>query len=178
MWRAALCLTGLLLPEMAAFADDATIADVEVSQSIDGEPLNPQGRFSDDLTGQPPRYYVWRDAEGWHLRTASQNGRLIKFTGSVKLQGGTFSKLRSVGLERRGSAADRWTVAEDRSQVDFEILTTSSFDGFDLTVSDDDAYITFDLRMGNRKYPRRIFIGREGQHPAQTEFTLPAAREE
>jgi hypothetical protein len=177
MWRAALCLT-VFLPGTLARGDDELTTDVEVSQSIDGEPLNPQGRFSDDLTGQPPRYYVWRDVEGWHLRTASQNNRLIKFTGSITLHGGTFSKLRSVGLERRGSAADTWTVAEDRSQVDFEILTTSSFDGFDFTVSDDDAYITFDLIMGKRKFPKRIFIGRDGQHPAETEFTLPAADRE
>jgi hypothetical protein len=177
MLRAAPCLLALLLLGTAAGADDET-TEVEVSQSIDGEPLNPQGRFSDDLTGQTPRYYVWRDVEGWHLRTASQNGRLIKFTGSITLHGATFSKLRSVGLERRGGAADTWTVAEDRSQVDFEILTTSSFDGFDFTVSQDDAYITFDLTMGKRKFPKRIFIGRDGQHPAETEFTLPAADDE
>jgi hypothetical protein len=65
-------------------------------------------------------------------------------------------------------------VADDRSQVEFEIQTTSSFDGFDFTVSDD-AYITFDLSIGNRKYPKRIFIGRDGQHPAEAKFTLPAA---
>jgi hypothetical protein len=175
MPRAAPCLLLLLLSGMAARADDESTTEVEVSLSIDGEPLNPQGRFSDDLTGQPPRYYVWRDVEGWHLRTASQNNRLIRFTGSIALQGGTFSKLRTVGLERRGSAADTWTVSDDRTQVEFEILTTSSFDGFDFTVSEQDAYITFDLMMGKRKFPKRIFIGREGQHPAETEFTVPAA---
>jgi hypothetical protein len=174
MLRAAICLALLLLWGAAASADDEPAADVEISQSIDGEPLNPQGRFSDDLTGQPSRYYVWRDVEGWHLRTASQRNRLSKFMGSIVLHGGTFSKLRPVGLERRGGGADDWTVAEDRSQVEFEIQTTSSFDGFDFTVSDD-AYITFDLTIGNRKYPKRIFIGRDGQHPAETKFTLPAA---
>ena len=92
-----------------------------------------------------------------------ENARLIKFTGSITLQGGTFSKLREVGLERTGGAADSWTVAEDRSQVDFVILTTSSFDGFDFTVSGEDAFVTFNLIMGKRKFPKRIFIGRDGQ---------------
>lgn len=164
----------LLPPSVVISADDDDAGEVEVSLSSDGEPLDPQGRYSDDLKNQPPRYYVWRDVEGWHLRTASQNARLIKFTGSITLQGGTFSKLREVGLERTGGAADSWTVAEDRSQVDFVILTTSSFDGFDFTVSGEDAFVTFNLIMGKRKFPKRIFIGRDGQHPAETEFTLPA----
>jgi hypothetical protein len=149
---------------------------VEVTASIDGEVLDPSGRFSDDLTGQPPRYYVWRDSDEWRLRSASQRNRLIRFHGSIQLVGGTFGKLRPIGLERRGGAADKWTVSEDRTHLDFEILTTGSFDGFDFSVTGAGAHITFDLKMGKRPLPRRIYIGSEGQHPAEAEFTLPAAR--
>ncbi len=176
MVRIGICFLAAAWPAAVILADDAPAVTVDVTESIDGEPLDPQGRFSNDLTGQPPRYYVWRDSEGWHLRSASQRGRLIRFHGSITLTGGTFNKLRPVGLERRGSAADSWQVSEDRSRVDFEIKTTSSFDGFDFSVNDRDAYITFDLSMGNRKFLKRIYIGSDGQHPANAEFTLPASR--
>lgn len=174
--RPSFCFLIAFGPVATLIADDAPPAEIEVTQSIDGEPLDPQGRFSDNLTRQTPRYYVWRDTEGWHLRSASQRGRLVRFHGSIVLTGGTFNKLRPVGLETRGSAADSWQVAEDRSRVDFEIKTTSSFDGFDFTINDRDAFITFDLSMGNRKFLKRIYIGSDGQHPAKAEFTLPASR--
>lgn len=157
-------------------AGDETPPESAASLTSDGEPLNPRGRYSDTLVQQTPRYYVWQDSEGWHLRTASQRGRLIRFQGSINVTGGTISKLREVGLERRGSAADAWTVSEDRTQVEFEIATTSSFDGFDFTITGAGAQLEFDLSMGKRQFPRRIYIGRDGQHPAETKFTLPANR--
>lgn len=173
MHRMACLAIAFLTAATDGLASDA--AEVAITQSADGDPLDPSGRFSDDLTGQPPRYYVWRDSEGWHIRSASQRNRLIRFHGSITLIGGTFGKLRPVGLERRGGAADKWQLSEDRSQLEFEILTTSSFDGFDFSIDGSGAHVTFDLNMGKRKFPKRIYIGSEGQHPADAEFTLPAA---
>lgn len=175
----ATCLTvliGSMLCGGLGLADDDAPSESAQSPSIDGEPLNPRGRYSNTLVRQTPRYYLWQDSEGWHLRTASQQGRLIRFQGSITVSGGTIGKLREVGLERRGGAADTWTVSEDRTQVDFEIATAGSFDGFDFTISGAQAQIEFDLSMGKRQFPRRIYIGRDGQHPAETKFTLPASR--
>jgi hypothetical protein len=169
-------LSGAVLLGSLGLADDDAATQTGESLSIDGEPLNPRGRYSDTLVRQTPRYYVWQDTEGWHLRTASQRGRLIRFQGTIKVTGGTISKLREVGLERRGSGADTWTVSEDRTQVEFEIATTSSFDGFDFTITGADAQLEFDLSMGKRQFPKRIYIGRDGQHPAETKFTLAANR--
>jgi len=153
-----------------ARADDADIGP----KTADGQAISPSGRFSDDLTGARARYYVWSDGDTWHLRTCSRRNVFAKFTGTVKLNNGTFNRLRQIGLERKGRYADKWSVSQDRRTITFEIWTTSSFDGFDFDVNGADATVEFDVKIGGEARPGRIYIGNEGLHPTEAKFTFPA----
>lgn len=139
------------------------------------EDLSPIGKPEQDLVQvNNARYYVWHDSTGWHLRTASR--AVATFSGSIKLDGGTFGKLRTIGFETKGSAADRWGVNPDRTELRFEIVTGGSFDGFDFDVRGSDAQIEFDLKMFKtpQARPGRIYIGRSGTHPKEATFRFPA----
>jgi len=163
-------LMGLLAVPVPVCADDTSAGP----KTPDGRAISPIGRFSDDLTGSPARYYVWSDREGWHLRTCSRGNVFGKFTGTIKLNGGTFNRLRQIGLERTGRRRDKWSVSEDRRTITFEIWTTSSFDGFDFDVNGMDSKVEFDLKIGDRKRPGRVFIGSDGLHPTGAKFEFPA----
>jgi len=144
--------------------------------------LSPNGRpVQDKVKVKSMRYFVWNDSSGWHLRTASKAKR--KFIGTIKLTEGTFGKMRAVGLENKGKMADRWVVNKERNEIQFEILTAGSFDGFDISAKGSgSAKVEFDLkfmdptRAGTKpeSQPKKIFIGRIEQHPKTGEFSFSA----
>ncbi|HEX6984711.1 MAG TPA: hypothetical protein VF170_05010, partial [Planctomycetaceae bacterium] len=134
--------------------------------------LDPRGRPDERLIDQPRRYYVWNDAEGWHLRTAAKGN--VKFEGTVRVTGGKFRKFRPVGLEAKGKLADRWTLDRNREELRFLIYTSTSFDGFDFDVDGGATEVRFDLSLAGAKDPKRIFVGKKAAHPADAAFGLPA----
>jgi hypothetical protein len=80
-----------------------------------------------------------------------------------------------VGFERRGRYADSAEASPDRTEIEFTIFTSTAFDGIDFTVNGDDATVTFaELKIGQRVYRNRIFVGKDGQHPEETTFSFPA----
>jgi hypothetical protein len=164
----------LPVPHVSRSAEDAKPAD-KVTLTREGEIIDPEGRFSDDLINKVPRYYVWHDAEGWHVRSTSQAGTFARFDGSIKLTGGTFNRLRPIGLEGKGKNPDKWQVSKDRTEITFEIATDSSFDGFDFTVNGKAARVAFDLNIAKKGYPNRIYVGKGGKHPVETKFDFAAA---
>lgn len=157
-------------PEVAA---DASATEFAVNK--DGEPIDPTGRFSDDLIDDTPRYFLWHDQSGWHVRTTSSRGTFSRYDGTIQVTGGTFAKLRPIGLERRGQNPDKWELNDDRDELTFEIATNSSFDGFDFTVDGSDATVTFDLNISKKGYRSRIIIGRDGVFPSETRFRFPGS---
>ena len=122
------------------------------------------------------RYFVWYDGEGWHLRTASKG--LVKFTGSIQLQGGgTFGRLRPVGLEKKGKNPDGWEVNTERTELRFQIVTGGSFDGFDFDVKTaNKSTVQYQLLIGKdaSSLPGRIFLGSESKHPPKSSIIMAA----
>lgn len=147
----------------------------EYAASLEGEPIDPNHRFNDDLTDHPARFYVWYGDEGWHLRSTARRNRVGRFTGTITVEGGTFERIRAIGFERQGRYVDSLKVSSGRTKIEFTILTGHSFDGIDLTVDGTDATLTFEeLTIGERVHRDRIFVGRDGQHPEETTFSFPA----
>lgn len=171
----AILCTLLLVPYGNTFDQQPSAGAAQPQQTRPEEqPLNPRGRPDEKFVKVPQRYYVWHDAEGWHLRTAAQRD-IRKFHGTIRLTGGTFHKLRTVGFERKGKYADSSRVNADRTKIDFTIFTSTSYDGYDFTIKGDaDAKVEFELFRGGRKFPKEIFIGDEGQHPPGNKFSFPA----
>ncbi len=141
--------------------------------------VNPSGQPADahegKLVDQPPRYYVWYDTEGWHLRSAAKGKALAHFTGTIELTQGEFGKLRPIGLEAKGKYPDRWQIDAARRKLDFDIHTSSSFDGFDFTVAKDQmGELKFDLNIGGKPMSKRVFVGKDSEHPAELPFAILA----
>jgi len=168
-----LCLLSLACCNVT-FAQQVAAAP-QAEGSPEEEPLDPRGRPDEKFVKVRQRFYVWHDAEGWHLRTAATADTVRKFHGTIKLTGGTFNKLRTIGFERKGKYADLSKVNASRTQVNFTIYTSSSFDGYDFTIKGDpDAKVEFELFRGGRKFPKEIFVGGEGQHPPGNKLSFPA----
>jgi hypothetical protein len=139
----------------------------------DGAEIDPNGRASNDLTQKAPRYYVWYDSTGWHLRTTSEKGTFGRFDGTIKVTGGTIGKMRPIGLETKGTYKDTWKLSEDRTGIEFQLVSSSTFDGFDFSVTGADAQVEFNLNISNKGYPNRIFVGKDGAHPKEVKFPFP-----
>jgi hypothetical protein len=169
-----MCAVWLICCGAAAYAQRPPAQAAQPEAGISDEPPDPRGRPDEEFVKVPQRYYVWHDAEGWHLRTAAKQN-LRKFHGTITLKGGTFHKLREIGLERKGKYADISKLSADRTKIEFTIYTSTSFDGYDFTIKGDpDARVEFELHRGGRDFPKEIFIGGEGQHPAGVKFDFAA----
>ena len=150
----------------------------EPKESETERPLNPYGHMAGMLTDQPARFYVWyEDQEGWHLRSAATKRGLIKFEGTVRVINGELRRCRPIGLDSKGKYADQWSLDKERRELKFMFWTAQVFDGFDFNVAPRTAELEFELKVGGREQPKRIFIGGKGQHPPKVRFTLPAAPE-
>jgi hypothetical protein len=154
-------------------------AEAAPAKTPKGDLISPKGQSVDvregKLTDRPARFYLWHDPQGWHLRSACKENLLGTFTGSIELSAGEFGRLRPIGLETKGKHIDLWAVDETRRKIEFKIFTTGSFDGFDFTVNKaKDAQVVFDLKVGDKHQPARIFIGKENAHPVEVPFSLPA----
>ena len=156
-------------------ADDAPAGQDEAPVAVAAGDI--QGKPEQDLVKvKNARYFVWHDSHGWHLRSAAR--ALTQFSGSIRIEGASFGKLRAIGLEAKGKNPDRWAVNADRTEIRFEIHTVRSFDGFDFDLSGGKqaARVVFDLSQGRdgRRMPKRIFLGRDGKHPQKSQFESPA----
>lgn len=152
---------------------------VHSEEKADRKSVSPSGQPADaregKLVDQPPRYYVWFDTEGWHLRSAAKAKALTHFTGTIELTQGEFGKLRPIGLEAKGKHPDRWQVDAARRKLDFDIHTSGSFDGFDFTVAKDQTgEIKLDLQIAGKPMPKRVFVGKNSEHPMELPFSVPA----
>jgi len=149
----------------------------EAEQPEAEQPLNPRGRYRERSTNVSSRYYIWVDSRGeWHVRTASRNGRIQRFHGTIAVKHGEIDTVSTVGLESSGDGADTFNP-DQGGRIAFSIYTGGSFDGFDFTVTgDDDALIYFELYQTKReaKYPDRVYVGSSGRHPTDVYFSLRA----
>jgi hypothetical protein len=170
---AALCLVGAV-----GFAiSDAADTMVSPAKTANGALISPKGQSDDvregKLTNQPARYYIWVDPQGWHFRSAAKKGVLVKFEGVIELSDGEFGRLRPIGLETKGKNPDIWTVDAARRKIEFKIFTSGSYDGFDFTIAKvKDVQVSFDLKIGEKPAPGRIFIGKDNRHPTEVPFSL------
>jgi len=120
------------------------------------------------------RYYLWHDGDGWHIRSCCKDGYYATFQGEIEVKGGTFEKLRTIELEAKGKHPDAWQLSEDRTKLKFIINSSDHPDGFDFTVKGKDATAVFDLKIGNKAQPKRIYIGHDNLHPPTAYFEFPA----
>jgi len=167
-------------PGAAPAAPPAAAAEAP-KEAKERVPVKPDFKKSGRPEGKeldvPARYYLWTDPDGWHVRSCCKDRFFATFKGEITLtNGGTFEKFRTIELERKGKHPDAWQVSEDRTKLEFVINSSDHPDGFDFTVKGPaEATVIFDLKVGGKEQPKRIFIGHDNQHPSSAYFEFPAS---
>jgi hypothetical protein len=110
--------------------------------------------------------FVWRDGDGFHVRTTTR-GQGHVFSGVIRTDG-QFRNVRDAGGEGR----DFHRLNLPRDMISFRFETKGGVDGFDFRVKGGER-LMLDLFMdGHRIATREIYVGRRGWHPASSDFTL------
>jgi hypothetical protein len=162
---------------LSAVALATTAAGEEPKYSL--EDLSPVGKPESFKRGQPSRYAVWFDDDGWHVRTTSGEKGPHAFAGMIEIIGGKMTSMTIVGIEAtKKKEADTGTWNAQKTMFKFNLKTGAGHtDGFDLKVSDKSTALKFTLTSGGDETPAKVFIGAKGAHPKAATFYLPARPE-
>jgi hypothetical protein len=116
-----------------------------------------------------PRYFLWHDAEGWHLHSRT-GGKGHEFAGTVRVAGGKIYELRGIGgLEKK---KDFGAINSAGNAVQFKFRTSAPGDGLDFKVSADVTRLDFDLKLDGYGHAQQIGIGAKGERPESATFTI------
>jgi hypothetical protein len=115
------------------------------------------------VEGQSGGYYVWADADGWHLRTTATQA--VNFTGTIAAVGGRIEDLRPMRADARYPDL-RLT---DRG-IEFSLPTFAGVEGFDWKVTS--GCNRFDLLVGGQTSPGLVRLGGAGDAPPSIPFEL------
>lgn len=141
--------------------------------------VNPVGEPNGLRKGNAVRYFLWYDAQGWHLRTDS-GGAAHVFNGSIDIVGGkitSISDFENLEAGKKKKNEDRGYYNKEKNQITFKFTTSKKRDGFDFQVDDSAKEIRFKLLIDGKAVPERVLIGPASQ-PAPTEVLLLPAHPE
>jgi hypothetical protein len=128
-----------------------------------------QGR-PDFTKGEALGYFVWRDAEGWHVRWTTK-GKRRTFSGTVSCDG-AFMQFAPVAKGRRDYVKK---VAEHT--IKFDTVVEGGMDGIDFRLSPSTETVTFDLLMdGERVAPELVRVGAGKTRPPKVPFSIDRQR--
>jgi hypothetical protein len=117
-----------------------------------------------------PRYYLWHDADGWHLHSRT-GGKAHTFGGTIKVAGDKIYELKGVGgLEKN---KDLGFLNRAENEMKFRFLTKDLGDGVDFKVSGDATRLELELNIDGYGRPQFIGIGAKGENPSSSIFTIP-----
>lgn len=139
-------------------------------------------------------YYLWRDAEHWHVRWTTK-GLLRHFAGAVTAEGGDLKSLKRIDVETerrvlypgraphvvvgpRGRAhvaggRPAIVVSQDQDKIEkdgdnrivFTAKTDDDIDGFDIKVDDKVTALRFVLQIDGRPRPLLVEVGQNNHKP-------------
>lgn len=138
--------------------------------------VNPVGEPIGLTRGNAVRYFLWYDAEGWHLRTDS-GGKRHAFQGTVDVVGGKVAAITGfedleAGPNKR--KADVGYLNRAQNQISFKFSTSKRRDGFDFQTDGDATELRFKLLIDGKSLPQRILIGPASQPAPSDVLRLPA----
>ena len=113
--------------------------------------------------GSPVSYQIWRDRSGWHIRWTSAI-KVRHFKGKVFSPDGEVALIRKVDKERGD------VIRKKGGVVVFNAYTRGGWDGFDFVVYG--RQIVFDLQIGGRYLPQRVFVGANAINPSRLPFCI------
>lgn len=112
-------------------------------------------------------YFLWQDKDGLHLRITSA-GIPHTFSGTIRTDG----RFENVLGKYQGGNEDYFEVSKSQNKITYNFTTAQDEKGLDFQLSYG-SYVKFNLSLdGQSIAPERIFIGKDGWHPARYDFTL------
>jgi hypothetical protein len=117
-----------------------------------------------NFEGQSGGFWVWADADGWHLRTTSA-GQMADFSGVIRPIDGKIEDLRPM----RGDARYDTLRLTERG-IEFSLPTMSGVEGFDWRVTS--GCNRFELLTRGQGSPGMVRLGGMAEAPSQIPFDL------
>jgi len=153
-----------------------TVLLVMANAGYAGDPIDPHGKPANAEAGKVEHYDIWQDQEGWHLRTTTKEYD-HHFRGVITASGGEFVEVKGFRLEHKGPEKDYFKVGPEHHEIKFDFSTKGSIDGVDFREKGKQPMLSFSLLIGEKEpkfEPARIFIGKNGAHPGEDPFQIPA----
>jgi len=191
MRRTALCSAILAAMTLSMFSAFTAEPKTKKKGKADDR-LDPVGKPEDYAPGSAPRFFVWNDSAGWHIRTTTP-GPVHNFSGSIRTEKGRLTNVKGIGIEepktvtkqkisKTGSAklvekttkGDRAALTADGRELEFSLQTKRNDDGIDFQASPEAESLNFTLHIDGKEKTKGISIGKPGSHPRSASFTLPA----
>ncbi len=134
--------------------------------------LDPDGEPAAFGRSKSARYAVWRDRDGWHLRTTSDR-RTHRFQGEVRIEGGSFVQVNSYRNAREKPAA-HWKFKPNKQELVFDFQSHERLDGVRFRVNPGADRVMFTLRIDGSDEVGQVYVGRKNQFPEVLPMALPA----
>ncbi len=130
------------------------------------ELIIPFGQPAGMGAGSSQRYLIWRDNNGWHLRTTTGRNKHT-FSGEIIADSGFISEVFAINTEKKDSV-----VLKDPRRVVFNLNTDGAIDGFDFRTNANN--LRFNLNIDGKVRPNVVYIGSRAANPPSVPFTLSA----
>ncbi len=116
-----------------------------------------QSRYQDrywegrpDFTkGEAKGYFIWNDAEGWHVRWTTE-GKAHRFSGAITCDG-QFKDYKAVSRDKGD-----WIKKTAPNAIRFDATASGGADGVDFRMTESATYVTFDLSMDGARVPAQL----------------------
>jgi hypothetical protein len=133
-----------------------------------------------DLEGQPSSlhqgamasYWVWHDADGYHLRTTTAHDRRV-FSGRIEFSGGS-------GWAKACQLGPNDELRLTNQGITFHLSNQRNLKGFDFRM-DYPSQATLSLELddvGSQRMAEHVFMGSNNAHPNANPFKIAAVQEQ
>lgn len=127
---------------------------------------DPEGQPTMLREGALASYWIWHDADGYHLRTTTAHDRR-NFSGHIEFSGGN-------GWARAYQLKPNDEVKLTNQGIAFHLATERTLNGFDFRM-DYGTQATLSLQLDDDKGAKvleHVFVGLNNAHPISNPFTI------
>lgn len=130
------------------------------------------GKPKDFAEGKVSAFWIWYDDGIWYFRTTGGVKATHRFQGTIEVGGGQLVNLKGKKGEYAGKNVDRYVFGPKGIAFDFK--TAEGSEGLNFAVDKNATALKFTLALDGEAAPKHIRIGKQGDHPKEAVFTLPA----
>lgn len=151
------------------------IASIGLADGRNRRPeMDPRGEPEGLKKGVTECFKVWHNADGWHLRVVNGKGtRDHHYQGTITVENGVIESISS-SLAKKNGEESQWKHGAKKNEVSFDFATPEKEDGINFKASKGASTVRFTLKIDGKEMPDRVFVGKRGDNPDSTTFTLIA----